>query len=140
MADRILTWNFHRRTGNDEQNVPAYFMESDYEPTGLRIHAGTAPSLEDAEFDILDDGASIFVDRGVGLLDSTSGQTEFVSQTTVQLGKGETEEQDADEFNNTPIAAGSWLTLDVVKDGAGRNFTVQLELDKVSDDSEVDEE
>jgi hypothetical protein len=57
MADRILTWYF----GDTAQ--PSYYMEKDYVPVNVRLHAVTAPAVDELEVDITDDGVSIFANQ-----------------------------------------------------------------------------
>ena len=51
---RILTWHF----GPDDQ--PSFYMEKAYDKTHVRVMSDSAPTNEEAEFDITDDGVSIF--------------------------------------------------------------------------------
>jgi hypothetical protein len=138
--NRILTWHDPEKQG-DGRFGPAYYMDIEYEPVAVRIHAETAPYLADAEFQILDDGVSIFSNRASNLLNKTTGVlTVGTPSTTAVLMKGESSEPDAEDFNNITIEVGSWLTCELVNNGGGKNFTVQLELEQVSDDEEKDEE
>lgn len=140
MANRILTWHKSSWSGKEERMDGAYYMEAEYSPIAVRINAEVAPSLADAEFDIFDDGASIFNDRGSEIIHLTTGARTFVgSSTSILLIKGETEEVAAEDFNNNIIEEGSWITCNLIQGGKGKNFTVHLELEKVSEDEEVED-
>lgn len=130
MADRILTWFFERST----DNVPAFYLEDDYEISAIRLRAETAPKDADATFNIYDDGVSIFADRATSQINSVNLETHvpnrYTPNTTILLCKGDTEELEAEDLReNLHIDKGSWITCDLVNDGGGKNFTVQMELD-----------
>ena len=135
MADKVLTWNCLSSGGNKYHIGPTYYMDADYIPTAVRIIAEEAPDVEDAEFDIYDDGVTIFADRAPKYLHTRTGKVESDgAKTTVLLHVDESEEVDADDFaEDTVIEEGSWVTCNCVKDGGGRNFTVHLELEKLDD-------
>ncbi len=64
MADRTLTW-YHQGgvRGDESRTGETYYLDVDYEPVAVRIHAETAPDLGDAQFDIRADGVSIFANQ-----------------------------------------------------------------------------
>lgn len=130
MADRILTWIIDKYPG--DTTVPgAFYIENEYTPVAVRIHAQTAPDVADATFDILDDGVSIFADRDKDLVTVSTGVTKFhTPNTKIILPKGDNSETDAEDFKeNLEIEEGSWITCQMFADGGGKNFTVILELD-----------
>jgi len=63
MADSILVWAIERYPGQPVI-MPAYYVDVDYEPVAVRIYAQEAPHADDATFDILCNGTSIFKDKG----------------------------------------------------------------------------
>lgn len=155
MATRILTWHLTDWRGGDERMGPSYYMEADYVPVAVRINAETAPHIEDAVFDIKDDGVSIFANRAVTytrILSSskpafvngmtvTSGHevTTDPAKTTAVLSLGDNNETAAEEFKeDLLIEAGSWISCNVLATGEGRNFSVHLELMRVSEEQEED--
>ena len=132
--NRILTFHYHDIAGNAARMLPAYYMDADYEPVAVRIHAESAP-LVDAKFDIFCDGVSIFTNKAATIIDKTSGvRTVNTPDTTVVLTAGENSEELAERFTETPIEKGTWLYCNMVDAGGGKNFTVQLELRQVSED------
>lgn len=142
MADRILVWSVERYPGRSEL-MPAYYLDEDYEPVAIRIYAEEAPRAADATFDILCDGASILADKGRNLTDLASGKiTDNSGQTTVELCRGETSEVNLDEgdFSMDTLSEGSWITARCYADGAGRFFTLVLELEIVHDNDDIDED
>ena len=138
MADRILTW--HRPSGAGSGRMgPAYFIEAEYTPTAVRIHAERGPQNSDAEFNIFDDGETIFANRGEDTKDSFGNVISTTSEFTAVLPAGDFEEVIAEDFNNNVIAVGSWMTCELVKASDGLNYTVHLELRKSTEDEEEDE-
>ena len=141
MADRVLT--FHRESGAGAGRMgPAYFIEADYTPTTVRIHSEETPTVGAAEFDIFDDGVSIFDNRAsiIKALPSRRGPTTSQgTSTTVVLSEGDSVEEMAEDFNDNVIERGSWVTCELFKSGNGRNYTVLLELRKLTEDDEEDE-
>lgn len=149
MADKFCTFTVYSFPGqsSDGKMLPAAYMESDYIPVAVRIHADKAPDFDDASFDIFDDGVSIFNYPGdTHNLPKTMGDSTkyplFTSEnydTTVKLAKDQNSDDMLENFNNTEIERGSWLTCQIKNDGGGRNFTVILELEKVTEADEADE-
>lgn len=112
MADRILVWHLESMERDGVEQGPAYYMEQDYTPTALRVLARRAPDAAGGlAVDIKDDGVSILA-------------------RTSRLAKGDTSEEDAEEFplNPSTIVKGSIVTLDIVASGGAHGITVQLEL------------
>jgi hypothetical protein len=149
MADKFLTWSVYSFPGlsPDGMILPAGYIESDYVPTAVRIHADKAPDYADAMFDILDDGVSIFDTHGLnrpatptmGNATTYPDYPSYPIDTSIALVKDETDDELADNFNHTEIEKGSWITCKINSDGGGRNFTVILELQRVSEADEADE-
>lgn len=135
MADRILIW--HTEGKGDEPRIgPAYYLETDYEPLKVRIHAEVAPSDEDAEFDIRADGVSIFANQTPTPNAPAGRQTYITSNTGAVLAKGDTTEVDAEDFKEgLTLEEGSWLTCVPIRGGKGKNFTISLELDSIADET-----
>ena len=109
-ADRILTWGFENIDRDGTEQGPAYYMDRDYTPVAVRVLARRVPDAAALTFSINDDGVSIFA-------------------RTPRLEKGDTQEDDAEEFPKNPgtIAEGSIVTLDVTPNGA-KGISVHLEL------------
>ncbi len=139
MADRVYTWHALEAFGN-KYNLGAFYIDADFEPLAVRIKAEEAPTAEDAEFNIYVDGVTIFADTGTILTDSTSGAvTSTTVDTNVSLSKGETEEFLAGDFKpEIAIEQGSWLTCNIIKDGGGKNFSIALLLERISDEDAVE--
>jgi hypothetical protein len=134
MGTRILTWGTQKYPGASYGGIilPAYYVEKACGLSAVRIHAGTAPHSEDATFDIMSDGVSIFNNHAYEPEVMTAGDpTLYPADTSVSLFSGETSEVLADDFNSGEIEAGSWVTCKCNQDGAGKNFTIQLELEEI---------
>ncbi len=137
--NRILAFHYHEPVGNQVRMAPsAYYIEADYEKVAVRVYAEVVP-VSDAEFDIFDDGVSIFNNRAAVHTSITGIVTRETAKTTVVLTKGQNSEEIADDFNNSIIEKGSWVSCDAIHGGGGRNFTVQLELSQVSEDEEPED-
>lgn len=63
MADKVLTWHIPVVIGEGVRQGPTHYVDGDYTPTRLIIHAENAPINGNLEIDILDDGVSILEDR-----------------------------------------------------------------------------
>ena len=138
MSKRVLTWNALKSDGNLYSIGATYYIEADYEPVAVRIYAEVAPDVEDAEFNIYDDGTTIFGDRSSSTYYPMGGiEIQATPVTTILLMKGENNEVIAEDFKaGLLIEEGSWISCNLIKDGGGKNFTVHLELSKVSEDDE----
>lgn len=138
--NHMLVFHYHGQSGVDVRMSPsAYYIEADYEKVAVRIYTETAPT-SDAEFDIFDDGVSIFNSRASTLINVSTGVRTVVSDsTTIVLPAGQNSDEAAEDFNTTPIERGSWVYCNLVNAGGGKNFTVQLELRQVSEDDEGDD-
>lgn len=134
MADRILTWHFEGVRDSNARMGAAYFMEADYEPVGVRAHAETAPSYADAEFNIFKDGVSILKNRAPTSTDIYGRITVPTARQTVVITKGNSSEDVAEDFLDAYLEQGTWITCKYVAAGGGSNFTVQLELKRVSNE------
>jgi hypothetical protein len=149
MADKFLTWSVYSFPGQSADGLilPAGYIEADYAPIAVRIYADKAPDYADAEFDILDDGVSIFNAHGLTRPETpTMGNAAtypdypaYPASTSVSLPKGDNSEVMADDFNDAEISSDSWITCQIKADGGGRNFTVILELERISEADEADE-
>jgi hypothetical protein len=138
MADRILTWQCFQANGNKYHIGPTYYLEADYAPLAVRIVAEHAPDVDDAQFNIYDDGTSIFVDNAHVYRHTRTGQIESDgAETEIPLHKDESSEPYAEDFiEDSILEQGSWISCNIIKDGGGRNFTVHLELEKQTDTQE----
>lgn len=134
MSDRVLIWHYEGTIRGDGSNIgPTYYLESDYEAVAVRIHAETAPNVEDAKFDIQDqDGVSIFANQTPTATSPLGRVTYTTSTTSAMLPQGENYEEDAEDFKEgINIEEGTWLHCVPVTGGNGKNFTVALELERV---------
>jgi hypothetical protein len=132
--EKSLTWHFQRGT----REFPSYYID-EFDLVAVRIHAEGAPT-SDLEVDILENGVSIFSDHA-GMDPYPGTAVPFYKRTPetwAVLLKGENEELDADDFRKSDIGPG-WVTLKVGSDGGASNVTVQLDLERVSEDGEVSE-
>ena len=123
----ILTF-YSKELNGSGQYGPAYYMPYGATQVNLRIHAATAPMVDDARFEIYDDGVSIMENRTPTTLDDIVPPVAGTPDTTVILAKDQTSEGDAEDFIIGDIAEGSWVTCEVVNNGGGKGFTIQLEL------------
>ena len=144
--NRILTWNALDFTGNLLSIGATYYIDADYEPVAVRIYCEQAPDYEDAEFNIYDDGETIFADRSSPTIEATSGgHQSFDASTTdastnLTLAEGENESVDAEDFKEgLLIEEGSWVSCNLIKDGGGKNFSVHLELRQISESDESED-
>ncbi len=130
---RTLTWNALTDGGNKLSIGATYYIDAEYEPVAVRIYAEQAPDVEDAEFNIYDDGVTIFADRSSPTFYITGGvETEADPVTNIVLSKGENSNDAAQDFKESlELEKGSWISCNLIKDGGGRNFSVHLELTKV---------
>ena len=133
----ILTWHDSEQQG-DGQFGPAYYISVPVSKFAVRIHAETAPMVDDATFEILDDGASIMSDRASTTVSDTVPDVAGTAITTAVLLKDATTAELAGHFNDTDIEPGSWITCELVNNGGGKNFTIQVELLEQSDEVEPD--
>ncbi len=135
--NRILVFHHHESAGNAIRMAPsAYFMDSEYEKVAVRIYAERAPD-RDAKFDILADGVSIFNNRANKAIHPTSGvDITGDAATEAILTAGQNSEELAGDFNASTIEKGSWVSCNLVDAGGGSNFTVQLELQHLSEEEE----
>ena len=139
MGTQILTFHHQEPIGNETRIGPTYYIEADYTPVAVRIHAETAPT-RDAKVDIFDDGVSIFQNRTPTVINRTTGRDETdAAVTEAVLATGENLEESAEDFSTSLIEEGSLVHCNLVDAGGGRNFTVQLELyssDEVKEESD----
>lgn len=137
---RILTWHSFEKMRNGDRIGPTYYMNAEYQPVAVRIHAETAPSLSDAEVDIFVDDVSIFTNRAttykVASTVKGSTTTSDPVKTTVFLPIGDNIEVDAEDLIGNPIGEGSWVHCELVEDGACENLSVHLELIEVNEEDE----
>jgi len=136
---RTLAFHHHGESGNEIRMLPAYYIEADYAKVAVRVNAEYAPT-SDAKIDIFDDGVSIFNNNALTLTNVTTGKTTVGTvATTVSLIAGENSEVHAEDFNDTVIDKGSWVHCNLVNGGGGKNFTVLLELENLSEEDEPEE-
>jgi len=128
--NRQLVFHLHGHAGSNTFLSPsAYYVESDCTKKIVRLYAGTAPD-SNAQFDILDDGVSIFSNDTSERLNKTTGViTSLSSRAYATLLSGANSEDAVENFNDSVIEAESWITCKVVNTGSGKDFTVILELD-----------
>uniref|UniRef100_A0A6M3XV57 Uncharacterized protein n=1 Tax=viral metagenome TaxID=1070528 RepID=A0A6M3XV57_9ZZZZ len=83
MADRILVWS-------PSTHDAVFYLDEDYSPDALRIHAKDAPTLGDLVVDILDDGVSV-METGTNTIQKmtkTNGQIWYGTYSgTFQVGE-----------------------------------------------------
>lgn len=131
----FLTWHTLKNTGDGYSIGATYYMDTDYIPVAVRLYAEDAPDIEDAEFNIYKDGVTLFNDRSTKTFRTISGKFEADAETNITLTKGETQEVTADDFTEELLLEeGTFISCNILKDGGGRNFTIQLEIEKVSDE------
>ena len=128
--------SFHVESGSQVTMLPAHYIEADYTLVAARIHTEKAPSVEDAEFDIYADGVSIFSNRTPTPTPAPGTEAVLTSTTSIALTKDNTDEVFTADFNQDNLDAGTWLTCKLLKGGGGRNFTVQLDLIRISETDE----
>ena len=127
MSNLILTWSAYKDHGNRRAMMPsAYYMDTDYVPIAVRLYAEFTPEIEDAEFNIYDDGVTLLTDRSTKKFNVTSGTFEADPETNVAISKGENTEVFTGDLKDTIIAESSWVSCNIIKDGGGRNFTSNL--------------
>lgn len=136
MADRILTWSMKTYPGGTAMMLPSYYMESEYDVKAVRIHAGTPSNSGDIVVDIFADGVSIMADHDYSYADYIANTATYSGETTIRMYEGDTSDEMAEDFNYTPIPAGSWVTCVMTSGGTAKDITVILELDKLSDGDE----
>ena len=143
MAQKVLIWSTQQYPGAGYGGVilPAYYAEVAYTPLAVRVHAGSAPHSGDATFDIFDDGVSIFDNHaGMPAVRTSGDGNVYNADTSIALHHGDTSDEMAENFTSNEIEAGSWITCRCNSDGAGKNLTVQLELETLAESDEADEE
>lgn len=131
---RILTWFFEQY--DPSKKAPAFYMEAEYHPVAVRIRAETQPTVADAEFNIYADGVSLFEDHDYSYGTYIANSAAYRGDTNIHLAANSSVDEMAEDFKEGTIESGTWLTCSILKDGGGRNFTVQLELEKVSESDE----
>ncbi len=133
--NRLLVFHYHETSGNEVRMAPsAYYMDAEYDKVSVRIYAEDAPT-RDAKINIFDDGVSIFSNRTNRAWNRTTG-VEITGADAYEaiLPANQNSEEIAEDFNEDVIGEGSWVWCNLVDDGGGKNFTVQLELHQVSED------
>ena len=136
--NRLLVFHYHDGAGTNRFSPSAFYIDADYEKVAVRIYAEGAPN-NDATMDIFDDGVSIFNNKNSVMFNpQTSVETTKASDTTISLPRGVNSDDASEDFNDNVIENGSWVYCDMVNNGGGRNFTVQLELRQVSEGDEED--
>ncbi len=137
--NRILVFHFHETSGNSIRMAPsAYYIDGEYQKVAVRIYAETAPT-RDAKFNIYTDGVSIFCNHtGKAYNVATGVDITGADAYEAVLPANQSSEEFAEDFNDTLIEEGSWVYCNLVDSGGGKNFTVQLELYRVSEGEEGD--
>lgn len=139
MTTRILTFHDKDVGSKGTRIGPTYYMEADYAKVAVRIHAEETP-IKAAKIDILDDGVSIFNNRTALDINPTTGEIQSGPDATeAVLDAGASSDVSAEDFNNNIIAQGSWVYCNLVDAGSGKNFTVHLELERLSEDGELED-
>jgi hypothetical protein len=142
MADRILTFHSNPIGGDGDRIGATFYMEADYDPIAVRIHAEGAPDYSNARIDIFDDDVSIFTNQAASCIQSksTKGPTVIsdTEDTSISLMQGDNTDEIAERLNGDSIDEGSWVYCKLVTSGGGRckNLSVHLELAKISEDDE----
>jgi len=129
--------SFSIESGSQVTMLPAHYIEADYTLVAARIHAEKAPTVEDAEFDIYADGVSIFANQTPTPTPAPGREAILTTTTAITLQKNGTDESYTADFLEDNLDAGTWLTCKLLKGGGGRNFTVQLDLIRIT---ELDED
>jgi hypothetical protein len=128
-------WHAHKTDSDIYSIGPTYYIDAAYTPVAVRAYAEKAAVYEAVEYDIYDDGVSIFSDSSSDVMYATGGikiQGDVV--TSQKLDIGINSDDQADDFNNSVIEKGSWMSCRLTKDGAARNLTFILELTEVFDE------
>ena len=130
--NKFLSFHTHGTSNNEVQMSPAYFLDGDYAPVAVRIYVEDAP-VREAKIDIYNDGASIFNNSTPSSYHHNTGVDLTGSAVTyMSLAAGQNSDEVADDFNDTPLEKGSWVTCKLLDAGSGANFTVQLELELIT--------
>ncbi len=136
MGTRILTFHHQEPIGNETRIGPTYYIEADYIPTAVRIYAEFAP-VRDAKINIFDDGVTIFENRTPKVINNTSGKDETgVATVEAVLSSGCHSTEFSGNLKEDPIEEGSWVHCNLVDAGGSRNFTVHLEVKRLSSEDE----
>lgn len=139
MTTRILTFHDKDVGSSGTRLGPTYYMEADYAKVAVRINA-EFPPFRSAKIDIFDDGVSIFSNRTALDINPATGQIQSGPDATeAVLDVGASSDTSAEDFNNNIIEQGSWIYCNLVDAGSGKNFTVHLELERLSEDGELEE-
>ncbi|MFA4835552.1 MAG: hypothetical protein WC749_05750 [Dehalococcoidia bacterium] len=108
--DRVLTWHLASFIEGTEAQGPTYYMEKDYDPGHVRIHARIAPDGGDFKADIRVDGVSVFT-------------SEYAT-----LYEDETLADEAEDYDNAAFPEGSLVTCHVMAVNGAKDVTIHLEL------------
>ena len=128
---QICIWHGFKKEGKYGL-LPAYYIEDDYAPVAVRVYAEQAPYITDAEFDIYADGVSVFENRSSPEYYQMGGVRVAADDITyATLSKDSNQEEFTGNLKNNSVPAGTWLTCNLITDGGGRNFTIQLDLEKI---------
>lgn len=133
METRILSFHHKDAIGNETRMQPTYYIEANYTPVVVRIHAEVAPS-RDAKVDIYDDDVTIFNNRTPLDINPSTGRNQSGAAVTAQvLCAGQNKEELAGDFATDLIEEGSWVHCNIVDSGGGKNFSVHLELQSLEE-------
>ena len=137
--NQIYTFHHHETSSTKRMAPSAYYVDAEYEKVSARVYAEKAP-VREAKIDIFDDGVSIFRERGIAHADKTTGEISTTGiGTEAMLSSGSNSDELAHDFNENIIEQGSWVYCELIDDGGGKNFTVQLELRQLSEDEEQED-
>lgn len=123
MAERrYFTWHIESLVGDNTNLGETYIADRAYRPIQVYAYAKVAPDAGHMEFDILDDGTSIF----------TSG--------SVVLPEGQNSEDLADDFgdNAEEIAQGSIISCNLTAPNGAKGVTIVLVAMAENDEAETD--
>lgn len=124
----ILTF-YSKELNGTGQYGPAYCMPYAATPVSVKIHAAEPPTVDDATFEIYDDGVSIMANHAEWTVTQTVPPVQDSTDTSIMLEKNQSDTEIAEDFNDNDIEEGSWVTCIVTNNGGGKGFTVQLEVE-----------
>ena len=133
--NKIITFHYHGSSGAIQRMSPsACYLDGEYNKVRVRVYAEEAP-IRDASFEILAEGVSLF---SVLTSTDTNGVPTGTSNSVIVLPANTNGEELADDFNSNTLGDGVWVYCNILDAGGGSNFTVELELDQLSEDEQPD--
>jgi len=129
MGTRILSFGPYQETIDGVIRLgSAFYIEENSKPVTASLYAVRVPT-KDALIDVLDDGVSIFNNRTLTVVDTTTGVNKTGAVVTgAVLPAGTNSEGNAEDFTDEVIEDGSWITCNLLDSGAGSGFTIQIVL------------